>query len=131
MGGRGASSGTSVKGNRYGSQYRTVYQSSNIKFVTKNARDSETLMETMTRGRVYVHVEGDDLKSIVYFDNENKRTKQIDLDHPHRPYFASSHTHHGYLHNEGDSQKGAANLTSEEQQMVERIKSLWENRSGK
>ena len=31
----------------------------------------------------------------------------------------------------GDSQKGAANLTSEEQQMVERIKSLWENRSGK
>ena len=131
MGGRGASSGTSSRGNPYGSQYHAVYQSGNIKFVTKNARDSETLMETMTRGRVYVHVEGDNLKSIVYFDNDGRRFKQIDLDHPHRPYFASNHTHHGYLHNEGDSQKGAANLTSEEQQMVEHIKALWENRNGK
>lgn len=131
MGGRGASSGTSVKGNRYGSQYHTVLQSGNIKFVTKNARDSETLMETMTRGRVYVHVEGEELKSIVYFDNANKRTKQIDLGHPHRPVFDGEHTHHGYLHNENDSSKGAANLTSEEGKMVERVRSLWENRQGK
>ena len=78
MGGRGASSGTSKAGNRYGSQYHAVMTAGNVKFVSKNARDSETLMETMTRGRVYAHVEGDDIKSIVYFDNENKRTKQID-----------------------------------------------------
>lgn len=131
MGGRGASSGTSVKGNRYGSQYHTVLQSGNIKFVTKNARESETLMETMTRGRVYVHVESGELKSIVYFDNANKRTKQVDLGHPHRPGFDGEHTHHGYNHNENDSPKGAANLTSEEWKMVERVRSIWENRSGK
>ena len=41
----------------------------NIKFVSKNGRNSETLMETMTHGRVYAHVEGGDLKAIVYFDN--------------------------------------------------------------
>lgn len=98
----------------------------NIKFVSKNGRGSEALMETMTRGRVYAHVEGDDLKSIVYFDNENKRSKQIDVDHSHngeRP-----HAHHGYNHNESDSAKGAARLTPDEQAMVDRVVSIWENR---
>ena len=126
MGGRGASSGTSAKGNVYSSQFHAIYQSGNIKFVTKNARDSETLMETMTRGRVYVHVEGDDIKSIVYFDKDNKRSKQIDLDHVHKG--ESPHTHHGYHHNENDSAKGAAKLTTEEAEMVDRVRSLWDNR---
>lgn len=130
MGGRGALSGISKNGNPYGSQYRSVYQSGNIKFVSKSARDSETLMETMTRGRVYVHVEGNEIKSIVYFDNKNKRSKQIDLTHPHRPSFPGNHTHHGYFHNENDSSKGAANLTTEEKKMVERVRRLWENRTG-
>lgn len=40
-------------------------------------------METMTRGRVYAHIEGDALKAIVYFDNKNNRSKQIDMDHAH------------------------------------------------
>lgn len=53
MGGRGMSSGISEKGNAYGSQYSTLYQSGNIKYVTKSTRDSEPLMETMTEGRVY------------------------------------------------------------------------------
>lgn len=66
------------------------------------------------------------MKSIVYFDNENKRSKQIDVDHSHngeRP-----HTHHGYNHNENDSAKGAARLTPDEQAMVDRVVSIWENR---
>ena len=50
MGGRGASSGISDKGNPYESQYRTLYQEGNIKFIKKNSRDSEPLMETMTKG---------------------------------------------------------------------------------
>ena len=87
MGGRGASSGWSVDRNGnpknpYGSQYHSSLTAGNVKFVSKNEMDSETLMETMTRGRVYAHVEGDDLKSIVYFDNENKRSKQIDIATP-------------------------------------------------
>ena len=71
MGGRGASSGTSKAGNPYGSQYHAVMTVGNVKFVSKNTRQSEPLMETMTKGRVYAHVEGDDVKSIVYFDNES------------------------------------------------------------
>jgi len=33
FGGRGASSGLSDKGKKYGSEYKTLYQTGNIKFV--------------------------------------------------------------------------------------------------
>lgn len=83
-------------------------------------------METMTCGRVYAHVEGDDLKSIVYFDNENKRSRQIDIDHSHKG--EQPHTHHGNNHNENDSASGAAMLTTDELAMVDRVTDIWENR---
>lgn len=125
MGGRGASSGISDKGRKYGSEYNTILQEGNIKFVTKSDRTSETLMETMTPGRVYVTVGGKDLLSIMYFDSDNKRVKSIDLDHPHKKM--KPHTHHGYIHFENDGPKGAANLTTEEKKMVERVAKLWYN----
>ena len=100
MGGRGASSGISDKGNKYGSQYNTILQDGNIKFVRKNERISEPLMETMSKGRIYVTVGGNDLLEIIYFDKVNKRFKTIGLDHPHNGI--KPHTHHGYLHNEND-----------------------------
>lgn len=127
MGGRGASSGTSRAGNRYGSQYRTLLSTGNVKFIEKNERRSEPIMETMTNGRVYAVIGGNSLKSVVYFDGDNKRAKQIDVDAPHRPFFAGTHTHHGYYHNEGDSPKGASRLTDEEKRMVERLKGIWED----
>ncbi|WP_295363723.1 hypothetical protein [uncultured Pseudoramibacter sp.] len=132
MGGRGASSGISEKGNKYGSQYNTIrgkdkkpLQVGNIKFVTKNNRQSETLMETMTKGRVYVTVGGDDLLSITYFDDNNKRKKTINLNHAHKGM--QPHTHHGYEHNENDSPKGASHLTAKERKMVERVLKIWHN----
>ena len=94
--------------------------------VPRTRGDNPPLMETMTRGRVYAHVEGDDLKSIVHFDNENKRPKQIDIDHSHKG--EQPHTHHGYDHNENDSAKGAARLTPDERAMVDRVTDIWENR---
>lgn len=130
MGGRGASSGVSVKGNRYGTQYRTLLKSGNIKFVEKKSRTSEQLMETMTAGRVYVTVGGGkDLQQIIYFDRDNKRVKTIDLDHTHKGM--KEHTQHGYFHGEVDIQngvkRGATNLTTEERQMVDRVRRLWYN----
>lgn len=135
MGGRGASSGMShyerkdgtILENPYGSQYHTVLQSGNIKLVTKNERESETLMETMTRGRVYAHVEGGNIKSIVYFGNDNKRTKQIDLSHAHDG--KKPHTHHGYEFAKGAHT--ATRLSAKEREMVERVIDLWENEGGK
>lgn len=120
MGGRGASSGTSRMGNPYGSQYRSVMTVGNVEFVSKRSRQSEPLMETMTRGRVYAHVEGSDLKSIVYFDNDGKRSKQIDMDHAHLG--VSPHAHGGYFHSEFRK-----NLTTEEKAMVDSVVSAWED----
>lgn len=131
MGGRGASSGLSDKGKKYGSEYTTLHESGNIKFVQYNdANSAKTPQETMTRGRVYVTVNGEDkLTSITYYDNANKRRKQIDLEKTHRGM--KPHTHHGYNHNENDSQKGAAKLTAEERKMVERVRKIWYNDLGK
>lgn len=135
MGGRGASSGTShyerkdgtIVENPYGSQYHSVMTAGNIKFVSKKSRQSEPLMETMTKGRVYARVEGDDIKSIVYFDPKGKRSKQIDLDHEHEK--KRPHTHHGYEFKKGAHDASA--LTTKERAMVERVVNLWENRSSR
>ena len=129
MGGRGASSGISKYGNKYGTQYRTVLEEGNIKFVTKVNRQSETLMETMTRGRVYVTVGGEELLKVIYFDNDNKRVKEINLDHSHegmRP-----HVHHGYEHAENDGPKGGSLLTPDEKRMVDRVTKMWYKHLGK
>lgn len=44
MGCMGASSGISKSGNAYGSQYHALMTVGNIKFVSKNSRNNETLM---------------------------------------------------------------------------------------
>lgn len=129
MGGRGSSSGISAGGKPYSSQYHTLFQSGNIKFVKKNERASENLMETQTRGRVYVTVGGNELQNIIYFDRDNKRNKVINLNHPHKG--EQPHVHHGYFHNENDGPKGATRLTEKEKRMVARIRKLWYNHIGK
>lgn len=128
MGGRGARSGMSVKGKRYGTEYRTVLQSGNIKFVKSNEGANAAPMETMTKGRVYVTVDKntDELKYISYYDKNNKRYKQVDLQHLHPVNGAptSPHTHKGYMHNE----KGDYIPTPKEYKMIDRVTKIWENK---
>lgn len=123
MGGRGASSGASSKNNKYGSQYHSVLTHGNIKFVVKNDRHSESLLETMTKGRIYVRVGGNDILQITYFDKDNKRTKTIDLNHRHNNL--QPHVHHGYAHNELDGAKGVTRLTPKEEKMVDTVRKIW------
>lgn len=130
MGGRGASSGMSVDGagkpkNQYGSQYRTVLESGNIKFVTKNSRQSETLMETMTQGRVYVEVGGNDLLRIVFFDKDNKRNHVIERDKRTGEW----HTHNGYFHTEYGTDQHEP-LNDSDKTMLAKVQKLWHNRKG-
>lgn len=102
MGGRGADSGISDKGIPCGKEYTSVLKSSNIKFVKKNDESASAPLETMAQRRVYVTVTQDDkLKSITYYDNHNKRFKQIDLDHHHKINcnLEKSHTQYGYYRN--------------------------------
>lgn len=131
MGGRGASSGISDKGLKYGSEYRVVLKNSNIKFVKQNKNTSvKAPIETKTKGRVYVTVSNDNrLKAITYFDDTGKRKKTIDLDHEHNK--KQPHTHHGYFHNERDGERGATSVNKKERQMVDRVLYLWKNKSMK
>lgn len=122
MGGRGASSGISDKGKIYGTEYRTILKSGNIKFVKSNESGStKTPMETMTKGRVYVTVNNkDELQAITYYDEKGKKSKQIDLTHKHDGN--KPHTHLGYEHN------SARNITKEERKIIDKIVKLWYNR---
>lgn len=131
MGGRGASSDTGRRVKKYGTEYRTLLQFSNIKFVEKISAGSEELLETRTKGRVYVTVRSDKhLKSIIYFDKQRKRNKSIHLDHIHHKM--QPHVAHGYFDNEYDNKagvkSGVTHLSPEEKKMVDRVIKVWENR---
>ena len=123
MSDRGASSGTSVKGNKYESQYQALIAVGNVKFIEKNSKGSETLMEVMAAGRVYFVIDQDKPKSIVHFDTDNKRGKQIDLT-GHKGL--NPHIHHGYLHNENSLNGQPTRLSAEQSRMVNRVLAQWE-----
>ena len=125
MGGRGAASGMSKDGNKYGTQYRTLLQDGNIKFVSKVNRQAETLMETMTAGRVYVEVGGKDLLRIVSFDEKNMRNHVIERDKRTDKW----HVHNGYFHTEkGISQHEP--LNDDDKELLAKVKRLWHNHKG-
>lgn len=129
MGGRGSSSGMSATGKPYGTEYKMLLKSGNIKFIHKTSSDSE-LFETMTIGRVYAEINNkNEVKTIYYFDSELKKIKSVDLQHFHKGM--NPHTHHGYFHNENDGPKGATVLTTEEKRMVENVLNAWYNRKSK
>ena len=128
MGGRGASSGMSVKGKPYGSEYHTVFEYENIKFVVKNNGAATAPLETRTKGRIYVTVGKDDkLKSISFYGSDGKRVKQIDLDHPHKVngVAITPHVHYGYYHNDSSS-----DLSNEDKVLVDKVYAVWNNRHG-
>ncbi len=126
MGGRGASSGTSINRNKYGTQFYMLYQSGNIKFIKPTEDNTEELLETMTRGRVYALINSkNNIKSITYFDNENKRSKVIEIDHGHAGL--KEHAHRGYERPKKDGNTLAAKLTAKEIEMLDRVKRIWED----
>lgn len=124
MGGRGASTGISVSGKAYGTEYRSIYRKENIKFVVQNSKEAvKTPMETRTRGRVYVTLgrKSKNPISITYYDGKNRRMKQIDLTHYHDG--KKPHVHIGYVHDEN----GNRGLTAKEKRFVKYILKIWYN----
>lgn len=126
MGGRGASSGFSYDKNgnpknKYGTQYHTVYQDGNIKFVQKNRRDSEALMETMTQGRIYGVIASGQVDTIILFDENNKRNRTIHLRDPH----AQPHSHKGYFHDEYDKD---TSLSDSDKEIIAKVLKAWQNK---
>lgn len=128
MGGRGASSGVSVKGKPYGSEFRTILQADNVKFVKQNAAmNAKDPLETMTKGRIYATINDEDkINAISYYGDDGKRIETINLLHSHEN-FTGEHTHIGYYHDEG----GTRGLTDEEKKLVAFVKKAWYNRHSK
>lgn len=135
MGGHGASSG----GRRakdgtylpYGSEYKTVYQADNIKFVSPTDGKVKAPLETMTQNRIYVTIGSDgNPRYVSFYDSENRKMKQIDMaGKAHRidGEMVLPHTHKGYYHDEN----GTDRPTKSEQELVDRIRKLWYNRHSK
>ena len=123
MGSRGASSGTSHGGKSYGSEYYTVLQSGNIKFVKNKGKDSASLpQDTMTNGRVYaVANKNNEIKGIGYYGKNGKLKKQIDVNGKPHEDLGRTHVHLGYEH----ASKGSRRLTYKEQPMLERVVNIW------
>lgn len=132
MGGRGASSGISDKGKKYGTEYHMAkvngkpLKVSNIKFIRQTKEGSVTApMETMTKGRVYAVIDGADrINSIIYFDNNLKRRKSINLLHNHND-IKGPHTHLGYFH----AENGTRRPTTKEKKMIEFVTDTWYNKN--
>lgn len=124
MGSSGTASGTGK--HPYGSEYKTVLQDGNIKFVkNKLANNAKAPLETQTKGRIYVTVNNsDELSFISYYDQSGKRAKTIDLLHAHNG--KSPHSHTGYEHN-----GAAADLTVEEKKLLEKVRRVWYDKKGK
>jgi hypothetical protein len=128
MGGRGAASGVSEAGRKYGSEYRTLLQVDNIKFVEFNHGSATAPMEMMSAAedRVYAVVNRNGVvKSITYYDKDGKRTRQIDLEHEHNG--KKPHVHIGYLHSEDQGNKGY-DLSATDKKYVEKVRKVWASR---
>ena len=131
MGGRGASSGTSIRGNEYGSQWETVEHEGNIKIIKAKdgVQQPETPVETRTKGRIYgvINSKGN-LGSIITFDKSNKEAKEISLDHSHSKL--KPHVHTGYLHS-GDKTEGVRPPNESEMKLIQKVEKIWNNHKNK
>ena len=122
FGGRGSSSGISNKGKVYGSQYKPVFEYENIKFVTNAGKNYEALMETMTNGRTYVQIGGEEILRIVQMDENNRRNRVIEFDKKNKQW----HVHQGYLHSE-NSENQHDPLSISDVRLLEKVKKIWHN----
>ena len=118
-----------MKGRPYGSEYTTLHQSGNIKFVRYNdSLAAKTPVETMSKGRIYVTVNDcGELKAITRYDQKNKRYKQIDLTgqaHTINGRQTIPHSHIGYYHDE----HGTTALSDRDKKLVDKVWRIWNNR---
>ena len=128
MGGRGASSGISDSGKRYGTEYKTIAQFGNVKVVRANDGGAKAPMETMTPGRVYATVDKfNDIKYITFHDAEGERVKQIDVKGK-KHNGALPHTHNGYEHDEYGTYPG---LSGKDEKLVSNVLQQWERKRKK
>lgn len=108
--GRGASSGMSIAGRKYGTEYKTLHQSGNVKYIRYNlSMASKNPFETQAKDRIYAVVNfRDEIKSIVFFDSKGMKSKEYDIvGQAHRidGELILPHVHLDYNHGENGTRK--------------------------
>ena len=123
MGGRGAASGESAEGLKYGTEFKSLLRVENIKFVQyQRSTAAKIPRETMSAGRnrVYVLVNNrGELKQITFYNKDGKLRRQIDFEHSGRHGFRP-HVHEGYNHSKQDYP-----LTKGDIAYVEKVRRIW------
>lgn len=126
MGSNGAASGIDPyigrggKPTTYGSEFTTVHQSGNIKFihVTDLSEEPRPPLDTRSPDRVYgVLDKKGRVAYIVSYDQQGHRDRQIDLLHTHEGMMP--HTHTGYYHNPGQA------LSDADSKLIQRVTEAW------
>lgn len=132
MGGRGAGSGIEPypgRGGRlfrYGEEFRTLWISDEIKYVTVRNPDESPRMprETRTPGRVYALIGTDgSVKAIGIYGKDGRIEAQIDLDHLHGGL--KPHVHRDAWHHDGGKP-----LDAGEKALVGRVLEQWSKYNG-
>ena len=124
MGGRGSSSGVSESGYLYGTEFETVAQIGEVKFVRHKNGSVTAPMETMHKGRIYATLDfNNDVKHITYYDAAGERSKQIDVKGAMHNGLIP-HAHVGYEHGEITTR----DLTASERSKVQSILEAWAKR---
>lgn len=129
MGSEGAASGIDPYPGRngalttYGSEFQTLLVDGNVKFVTtRNPHESvRTPKETRSPGRVYVTItEKGKVQSITSYDQQGKKSVQIDIWHPHGGMQPHAH--------DRDDHTKARSLTQYEQLLLKYALKKWSER---
>lgn len=129
MGGRGAASGMSVRGIKYGQEYHSILTVDNIKFIMKNQGSTTAPLETMSafQNRVYVTVNARNIiKAITLYDSNGLRKAEIHLDHTHNGL--KPHVHIGYDEPHNNTNTIALGQYT---RLVNKILKVWSEFNGK
>ena len=119
--------GRGNSGKEYGTEFRTIYQAGNIKYIKYNDANNATVPQiTRAKNRIYAVVNAqNNVKFVVFFDKEQKKSKQIDVSgkahHVDGKRLDTPHTHLGYIHDEN----GTRELTPAERKILARVLRKW------
>jgi len=124
MGGRGAASGMSVSGNKYGTEYLTIHRSDNIKYLKRNVGKANLPLETMAgdQNRVYASInDKNKIQAIGFYNKNGDKRRQIDLLHTHGGEVP--HVHSGYYHPDD-----TVRLTKSDKAYIKKVTRIWNQR---
>jgi len=128
MGGRGSSSGVSLAGKPYGSEYKTLLRVGNVKFLMHNHGPAAIPLETMSasKNRVYATVNSrGNIKYVTTYSEDGLAKIQYDLVYSNNKLISI------HYHNWTGESRGVEHrqLSAKEYRWIEGIVNEWQRRN--